>query len=113
MGENKTLKFSEYRIEYAREIRETLLKDRYEQLEELVMRMYSDYLSICGYKDLASEISDLITKVLKVIHDKEKAALTSPAYKGTCYKTNEEYDEEFVNNINQEIDKLVEQHLKK
>lgn len=61
----KPLTFSEYRIVYAKEIAETRKTNGDYSLNCLIALMYSEYLTICGFNEVAEEVKILAKKIDK------------------------------------------------
>jgi len=91
MKKIKPLLFSEYRIVYAKEITETRTTNRDYSLNCLIALMYSEYLTICGFNEVAEEVKILAKKLDKFFLGEE----------------NVNYDEYTSNNINSILNKLL------
>jgi hypothetical protein len=88
----KFLKFSEYRISYAREIvaMRNLPHYRGEVPEYIMTLMYMDYLATCGFLHISKSIGERLVELRKSIDG--------------VY--NDKYNQDLIDNINNEIDKL-------
>jgi TRAP-type mannitol/chloroaromatic compound transport system substrate-binding protein len=91
----KVLKFSEYRISYAREIIEMRMRKgtHNQTLEEIMLGMYCHYLTVCGNK----ELSDKVWKELKGKVQK---------YNEETTQWNDKYDSEFIDRMNEVVDNM-------
>ena len=96
----KLLNFSEYRIAYAKELKQDLAYHNVHDysLEYVIIRCYRGYLEICGYKWLAKKLEKL----------EKKTCYRDP----TNWNDNEDFSEHFVRDINNQMDIFVKAELK-
>ena len=94
----KPLLFSEFRISYAKEIMEyqSRRENRGKPMDYLIIELYSWYLTVCGFDEFSRN---------KILPLKQKICLVHIC--GEKDGHNEDYDPEFIKNINTEIDKIV------